>query len=89
MDLPRQRRATPRAAPSARGLVLALIEARLVYRGNGYGVFAYLRRARFTASSRHAFAARPGRGLVLTLVGYERVDVPIEERPAVRWEETR
>ena len=54
-------------------------------RGDGKGVFSYLREYRFTVRSSHRFQARPG--LVVTVHLHERFDVPIDQRPAVRFEE--
>ena len=60
----------------------------LVYRGHGYGVFAYLKGYKFEARANHAFEAHGDRGVNVRVVGYEKGSptTPVEERPAVRFE---
>jgi hypothetical protein len=57
----------------------------MVYRGHGYGVFAYLKGYRFTVRSSHTFTASEGKLTQVTVVGFERggVTTPLEKRPAV------
>lgn len=64
------------------------LATRLVYRGNGYGVFAYLRSYRFRMQAAKSFEARPGAGLTIVVHGYEKggLTTPIEQRPALRFE---
>jgi len=59
------------------------------YRGNGSGVFAYLKEYRFATKSAHAFDAVEGGSL--TIVGYEQggPETPLEQRPALRFTEQR
>jgi hypothetical protein len=57
--------------------------------GNGYGVFSYLRGYRFEVRSSHSFTAVEGKTINLDAVSYEKggVTTPLEERPAVRYNE--
>jgi hypothetical protein len=57
----------------------------MLYRGHGYGVFAYLKGYKFTVRSSHTFTASEGKATQITVVGYERggVTTPLEKRPAV------
>jgi len=59
----------------------------LEYRGNGYGVFAYLKGYRFKVRSTYTFAVPEGRVSTVHVVGYEKggPTTPLEERPAVRY----
>jgi hypothetical protein len=70
-------------APGAHTLVV-----RLVFRGNGAGVFSYLRRYRFRVRARpHTFDVAVGTHATLRIVSYERAGTttPLEERPAIRF----
>jgi hypothetical protein len=62
---------------------------KLDYRGNGYGVFAYLKSYHFVVRGRHDFAIAPGSGRLIEAVSFERggVSAPIEDRPALRFDE--
>jgi len=57
--------------------------------GHGYGVFSYLRGYKFEVRSNHSFTAVEGKTVTLDAVSYEKgsVTTPIEERPAVRYNE--
>jgi len=61
------------------------ISVLMVYQGNGYGVFAYLKKYKFTVRLSHTFTASEGKQTSVTVVGYERggVTTPLEKRPAV------
>jgi hypothetical protein len=67
------------------------LRVRLQYQGNGFGVFAYLKGYKFDVRSSHSIIAPPGELTVVTVVGHEKggVTTPLEERPAVRWIESR
>jgi hypothetical protein len=56
-------------------------------RGNGYGVFSYLRGYRFEVRSSHSFTAVEGKTTQLRILAYEKggVTTPLEERPAIRY----
>lgn len=59
----------------------------LEYQGNGFGIFSYIRGYTFRARSVQTFSVPEGRGLRLTVVGYERggATAAVEERPAIRY----
>jgi hypothetical protein len=61
----------------------------LEYKGNGYGVFAYLNDYRFKVRSSHAFSVDEGKSKQLEIVIYERGNIatPLEERPAIKYVE--
>jgi hypothetical protein len=62
----------------------------LEYRGHGYGIFSYLKGYRFKVRSSYSFTAPEGKAVTLHVVGYEKggPTAPLEERPAVRYQET-
>lgn len=57
--------------------------------GHGYGVFSYLRGYKFEVRSSHSFTAVEGKSTVLEVMAYEKggVTTPLEERPAIRYNE--
>lgn len=59
----------------------------LEYRGDGGGVFTYLKGYRFKVRSSHTFTAPEGKSVSIRVVGFERggPTAPLEERPAVRF----
>lgn len=63
----------------------------LVYRGAGYGIFSYLKGYRFKVRSSHKFKVKEGKGVKLTVVGYEKGDeeTKMENRPAVKYLEKK
>jgi hypothetical protein len=58
-------------------------------RGHGYGVFSYLRGYQFEVKSDHSFTVTEGKTIELKVVAYEKggVTTPLEQRPAVRYEQ--
>lgn len=56
-----------------------------LYRGNGYGVFNYLKKYKFTVRSSHTFTVDEGKGISIQVVGFERggATTPLEDRPAL------
>jgi hypothetical protein len=67
------------------------LSVQMVYQGNGYGVFSYLKGYKFTAKSSHTFTASEGKQLQLKVVGYEKgnpVTTDPKDRPAVDFRET-
>ena len=65
---------------------------RAVYRGEGHGIFSYLKEYKFEVKSTHEFRAPPLRTVVLTAICYERggPTTELSDRPAIRWiEKTR
>jgi hypothetical protein len=66
------------------------LSVQLVYQGNAYGVFAYLKGYKFTARSSHSFTATEGKQLQLKVVGFEKgnaVTTDPKDRPAVDFRE--
>ncbi|MBX7190899.1 MAG: hypothetical protein K1X94_02520 [Sandaracinaceae bacterium] len=65
------------------------ITVNLEYRGNGYGIFSYLKGYRFRVRSSYTFNAPEGKAVTIRVVGYEKggPTAPLEERPAVRYME--
>ncbi|MBW2260464.1 MAG: dihydrolipoamide acetyltransferase [Deltaproteobacteria bacterium] len=63
----------------------------LVYRGAGYGIFSYLKGYRFKVRSSHKFKVKEGKGVKLSVVGYEKgdEDTKMENRPAVKYVEEK
>src|ERR1700754_1884635 len=65
------------------------LSVKLEYRGNGYGIFSYLKGYRFKVKSSHTFTAPEAKALTVRVVGYEKGGpaTPREERPAVQYVE--
>jgi hypothetical protein len=61
----------------------------LEYRGNGYGIFSYLKGYRFRVRSNYSFTAPEGKMIELRVIGFEQggPTAPLEERPAIRYVE--
>jgi hypothetical protein len=55
-----------------------------VYRGNGYGVFSYLKGYQFPVKGEHAFTAQ-GPSFEVHAIAFENPNVPLEERPQLRF----
>lgn len=67
------------------------LSVQMVYQGNGYGVFSYLKGYKFTAKSSRTFTAPEGKQLQLKVVGYEKgnpVTTDPKDRPAVDFRES-
>nr|WP_211194654.1 dihydrolipoamide acetyltransferase [Pyxidicoccus fallax] len=64
------------------------IAVRLVYRGNGYGVFSYLEGYKFKVQSSQSFTAEPGKVTTVRVVGFEQggLTTDLKDRPAVRYD---
>ena len=60
----------------------------LLYRGNGYGVFSYLKGYSFKIKSSHAFTAEEGKVTNVKVVAYERggFTTDLKDRPAIRYD---
>ncbi len=61
----------------------------MVYRGNGYGIFSYLRGYLFTLRSSHTFHAEEGKLMEIRVVGYEKggITTDLKDRPDIRFED--
>jgi len=57
----------------------------MLYQGNGFGVFSYLKGYKFTAKSSHTFVAGEAKTTGITVVGYEKgnMTTKMEDRPQV------
>jgi len=64
------------------------LSVQLVYRGHGYGIFAYLEGYKFRVQSSNAFTAEPGKVTTVKVVGYEKggITAELKDRPAVRYD---
>jgi hypothetical protein len=60
----------------------------MVYRGNGFGIFSYLRGYVFTLRSSHTFHAEEGKRIQVKIVGYEKggISTDLKDRPDIRFE---
>jgi len=66
------------------------LSVQMIYQGNGYGVFSYLKGYKFTAKSSRTFTAPEGKQLQLKVVGFEKgnpVTTDPKDRPAVDFRE--
>ncbi len=63
------------------------VNVTLEYRGNGYGIFSYLKGYRFRVRSNYTFTVPEGKAVHLRVVGFEKggPTAPLEERPAIRY----
>lgn len=59
----------------------------LNYRGNGYGIFSYLKGYSFKTRSSRTFTVNEGKELKLEVIGLEKgtVTTPLEERPDIKY----
>jgi len=57
----------------------------LLYQGNGFGVFSYLKGYKFTVKSSHSFVAAESKSTNITVVGYEKgnITTQLSDKPAV------
>ena len=57
----------------------------LVYQGNGFGVFSYLKGYKRTVHSSHTFVAGEAKATAINVVGYEKGNITtnLQDRPAV------
>lgn len=72
----------------ARGTIIPgrhTLRVRMVYQGQGYGVFSYLKGYKFKVDSKHKFWVAAGQTVTITVTGFERDINVLAERPAVRW----
>jgi hypothetical protein len=65
------------------------INVALTFQGNGYGVFSYLRGYKFEVKSSHAYTAADGKAMSIVAIAFEKggVTTPLEQRPAIQWQE--
>lgn len=65
------------------------ISVTMVYRGDGFGIFSYLRSYVFTLRASHTFHVDEGKRIRVTVVGYEKggASTSLEDRPDIRFED--
>lgn len=65
------------------------VQAVLTFRGNGYGVFTYLRGYTFETKSAHSFTTVEGKTVSVVATALEKggVTTPLNERPSIDWNE--
>jgi hypothetical protein len=67
------------------------LSVQMIYQGNGYGVFSYLKGYKFTAKSSRTFTAPEGKQMQLKVVGFEKgnpVTTDPKDRPSVDFRES-
>ncbi|MCC7381041.1 MAG: dihydrolipoamide acetyltransferase [Deltaproteobacteria bacterium] len=64
------------------------VSVNLVFRGNGFGVFSYLRGYKFKIRSSYAFTAEEGKLTTVHVVAYEKggITTDLQDRPAIRYD---
>ena len=64
------------------------LSVNLVYSGNGFGIFSYLKGYRFKIRSSYTFSAEEGKFTEVKVVGFERggITTDLRERPTVRYD---
>lgn len=66
------------------------LSVQMVYQGNGFGVFSYLKGYKFIAKSSHTFTATEGKQLQLKVVGVEKgnpITTDPKDRPSIDFKE--
>jgi hypothetical protein len=60
----------------------------MIYRGNGFGIFSYLRGYVFTLRSSHTFNAEEGKRVNVKVAGFEKggMTTDLKDRPDIRFE---
>jgi hypothetical protein len=63
------------------------LTAQLRYRGNGFGVFSYLKGYTWNVRSSQTFVAGEGKATIVTVVGYEKggMTTSMEDKPAIEF----
>jgi hypothetical protein len=61
------------------------LRVHMLYQGQGYGVFSYLKGYKFKVESKKSFWAEAGQTVTITVTGFERDVNVLAERPAVLW----
>jgi hypothetical protein len=73
------------SGPIAPGKHTVAVE--IVYRGHGYGPFKYLSKQTFEVRGSHIFTAKEGKTVRIEVLGFERADAALPERPSVSFKE--
>ncbi len=63
-----------------------MVQVLIKLRGQGFGVFSYLRGYTFEVKSTHAFKVPGGKTVLVNVVAWEKGDAttPLDERPVLR-----
>jgi len=64
------------------------ISVQMVFQGQGYGFFSYVKGYKFKVKSSYTFTAEEGKVITVKIVGFERggITTSLEERPAIRYD---
>ena len=64
------------------------ISVQMVFQGQGYGFFSYVKGYKFKVTSSYTFTAEEGKIVTISVVGFERggITTKLEERPAIRYD---
>ena len=64
------------------------IAVQMVFMGQGYGFFSYVKGYKFTVTSSYTFTAEEGKIIKVKVVAFERggITTKLEERPAIRYD---
>jgi len=64
------------------------IAVQMVFQGQGYGFFSYVKGYKFKVNSSYTFTAEEGKVITIKIVGFEKggITTKLEERPAVRYD---
>ncbi len=64
------------------------IAVQMVFQGQGFGFFSYVKGYKFKVTSSYTFTAEEGKIIKVKIVGFERggITTSLEERPAVRYD---
>jgi hypothetical protein len=64
------------------------ISVQMVFQGQGYGFFSYVKGYKFRVKSSYTFTAEEGKIITVKIVGFERggITTSLEERPAIRYD---
>jgi hypothetical protein len=64
------------------------IAVQMIFQGQGYGFFSYMKGYKITVTSSYFFTAEEGKIVIVKVVGFERGGITIspQERPAIRYD---
>jgi hypothetical protein len=64
------------------------ISVQMLFQGQGYGFFSYVKGYKFKVKSSYTFTAEEGKVITVKIVGFERggITTSLEERPAIRYD---
>jgi hypothetical protein len=65
------------------------LAVQMVFRGNGFGLFSYLKDYKFNTQSAYTIQAEPGKVITLKVVGYEKggLTAELKDRPNIKYEQ--